>query len=267
MATFPLPRCNLLHKQLSRQFPGYRKYAQQRWSHSDIKALQTAFRDPSSPYHIPPGTKGPAHPEDHDVSDIDPAIPAQGRAELLRLGYDPSSFWEQPIVWGDLDSFQHVNNVRYLRFFESGRIKWMRSLGHEIGGPKKADDMVKGKGISLILRSVSLDYKRPVTYPDTLLIAHKPHTGALKSAPHTESGPSSTQLPPSALSRYKLAKTHFHCLAVAWSYSQRRIVTESDSVLVWYDYDKLAKCNPGEEALEALERRIILGIEASRGSQ
>ena len=158
-----------------------------------------------------------------------------------------------------------LTHVLPVRFFESGRIKWMRSLGHEIGGKEKVDAMVKGKGVSLILKSVSLNYKRPVTYPDTLLIAHKPHAGPLRSASHTQSGPDTVPASPSAA--YKLAKTHFHCLAVAWSFAQRRIVTESDSVLVWYDYDKLAKCNPGEEALQALERRIVLGMETSRGAQ
>lgn len=50
--------------------------------------------------------------------------------------------------------------------------------------------------------------------------------------------------------------------AVAWSYQQRRIVTESDSVLVWYDYDKLAKCSPGEDMLNVLDRRMKLCKEA-----
>jgi acyl-CoA thioesterase FadM len=44
----------------------------------------------------------------------------------------------------------------------------MRSIGKELGGPSKADEMVKAKGISLILKSVSINYKRPVTYPDTV---------------------------------------------------------------------------------------------------
>lgn len=148
-----------------------------------------------------------------------------------------------------------------MRFFESGRVKWMMSLGHEIGGAAKADAMVKGKGVSLILKSVSLNYKRPVTFPDTLLIAHKPHAGPLSGAAHTETGPKGTRVDPGTTRARPLAKTHFHCMAVAWSYKQRRIVTESDSVLVWYDYDKLAKCNPGEEALRALERRMDLGRE------
>lgn len=42
------------------------------------------------------------------------------------------------------------------------------ALGREIGGPQKAKDMMSGKGVSLILKSVSLNYKRPVTYPDTV---------------------------------------------------------------------------------------------------
>jgi hypothetical protein len=28
--------------------------------------------------------------------------------------------------------------------------------------------MLRGKGVSLILKSISVDYKRPVTYPDTV---------------------------------------------------------------------------------------------------
>ncbi|GJE99277.1 acyl-CoA thioesterase [Phanerochaete sordida] len=230
---------------------------------SSIKSLYAQFQDPASPFHIAPGTRGPAHEEDHgfdDVDGVDAGAAEEARRELMRLGYDPTSFWEQHIVWGDHDSFQHVNNVRYLRFFESGRIKWMMSLGREIGGAEKAEAMMKGRGVSLILKSVSINYKRPVTYPDTLLIAHRPHAGPMGSAAHTETGPRDTQVDPGRAAR-RLARTHFHCMAVAWSYKQRRIVTESDSVLVWYDYDKLAKCSPGEEVLQVLERRMNLGRE------
>jgi len=164
----------------------------------------------------------------------------EARAQLSALGYDPTSFWEQKVVWGDHDAFQHVNNVRYVRFFESSRIEWMVSLAHEIGGPQRAADMLAGRRISLILKSLSIDYKRPVVYPDTLLVAHKPH----------HLGPDSSR---------RLPRTHFHLAGAVWSYAQRRIVTECDSVLVWYDYDKLAKCDPGEEARRALERRMTAG--------
>ncbi|KIP02305.1 hypothetical protein PHLGIDRAFT_79323, partial [Phlebiopsis gigantea 11061_1 CR5-6] len=100
--------------------------------------------------------------------------------------------------------------------------------------------MVRGRGVSLILKSVALDYRRPVTYPDTLLVAHKPVRAARAPQP----------------------RTHFRVRAVAWSYAQRRVVTESDAVLVWYDYDRLVKCSPGEDMLAVLDRRMALCGEA-----
>lgn len=123
----------------------------------------------------------------------------------------------------------------------------MRALGDELGGPAKADAMVAGKGVSLILKSLSIDYKRPVVYPDTLLVAHKPHPGTSAAAPRN-------------------AKTHFGVRGAMWSYAQRQIVTECDSVLVWYDYDRLKKCDPGEAARAVIERRMKLGSESTAQS-
>jgi len=40
------------------------------------------------------------------------------------------------------------------------------SLGNAMGGPEKAQAMSKGQGVSLILKSLSINFKRPVTYPD-----------------------------------------------------------------------------------------------------
>jgi len=34
-----------------------------------------------------------------------------------------------PVIWGDMDSFQHVNNVIYFRYFESARIQYFETLG------------------------------------------------------------------------------------------------------------------------------------------
>ena len=36
----------------------------------------------------------------------DPQIASEAARQLLEQGYDPESFWEQEIVWGDHDSFQ-----------------------------------------------------------------------------------------------------------------------------------------------------------------
>ncbi|PIL24811.1 hypothetical protein GSI_12697 [Ganoderma sinense ZZ0214-1] len=191
------------------------------------------------------GTQGPESP-DPPADETELLSPAEEeRAKLSELGFDPESFWEQQVVWGDHDSFQHVNNVRYVRFFESGRFHWMQALGRELGGPKRAEQLIHGEGVSLILKSLSIDYKAPVTFPDTLLVAHKPHPGSNNGQ----------------------GKTSFFVAGAIWSYAQRRIVTESDSVLVWYDYDKLTKCDPGEAAKAALRRRMNLrGVPEAIGS-
>jgi hypothetical protein len=44
----------------------------------------------------------------------------------------------------------------------------MTSLGHELGGPEKVAAMLKAQGVSLILKSIEVKFRRPVTYPDTV---------------------------------------------------------------------------------------------------
>jgi hypothetical protein len=52
------------------------------------------------------------------------------------------------------------------------------------------------------------------------------------------------------------SRTGFNLLATAYSYANSTIVAESDSNIVWYDYDKLRKCDPGNEAWAVVEGRI-----------
>lgn len=68
------------------------------------QSLQNAFRDPSSPFHLPPGTRGPESPE--APADDPERARDEGFLELKKLRFDPGSFWEQAIVWGDHDAFQ-----------------------------------------------------------------------------------------------------------------------------------------------------------------
>lgn len=156
------------------------------------------------------------------------------------------SFWEQRIVWGDHDAFQHVNNVRYVRFFESARIKWMMSLGDELGGPERARAMISAQGVSLILKSIEVQYKRIVTYPDTLLIGYRPLPTPPPSANYHRTDDNST----------------FHVAASAFSLTQGKMVAHSKEALVWYNYDVGRKCDPGEEARGVVRRRMGRSREA-----
>jgi acyl-CoA thioester hydrolase len=68
----------------------------------------------------------------------------------------------QAVLWGEMDSYQHVNNVAYLRYFENGRLEYVRRLGWF--------DLEKQTGIGPILQATSARFRRALTYPDTIHI-------------------------------------------------------------------------------------------------
>ncbi|UZJ53088.1 hypothetical protein CBS101457_002408 [Exobasidium rhododendri] len=150
------------------------------------------------------------------------------KAEMIRLGYHGPSLWIQVICWGDHDQFQHVNNVHYLRFVESARIKFAEKAMAAQFSPERKNDLLKGTGEGFILHSVSMRYKRPVVYPDTLVVGTRP-------------------LSP-------LSRDRFTLQTGLYSISQKAIVTTSEHINVCYDYAKLTKILMPQDHKEALER-------------
>lgn len=74
--------------------------------------LRDKFKDPSSPFYLALGEKGPESPDPVPPPVKEQVnretVAAEAKRELRRMGYDPTSFYEQRIAWGDLDSFQCV---------------------------------------------------------------------------------------------------------------------------------------------------------------
>jgi acyl-CoA thioester hydrolase len=70
---------------------------------------------------------------------------------------------ELPVVWGEMDSYRHVNNVVYFRYFESARLEYFRRLDWF--------EYERQTGIGPILAATSARYRRPLTYPDTIRVA------------------------------------------------------------------------------------------------
>ncbi len=81
--------------------------------------------------------------------------PLEGFAEVVEI----------PVQWGDQDAMRHVNNTVYLRWFETSRISYARRLG--------LWDGLEATGIGPILASSHIDYRRPLTYPDVVLVGSK----------------------------------------------------------------------------------------------
>lgn len=68
----------------------------------------------------------------------------------------------QPIVWGDMDSYRHVNNVVYFRWFENARLEYVARLDWFA--------FEKETGIGPILAATSARFRRALAYPDTIAI-------------------------------------------------------------------------------------------------
>jgi acyl-CoA thioester hydrolase len=72
---------------------------------------------------------------------------------------------EIPIAWGDMDAFQHVNNVVYFKYFESARIAYFEKINFL--------EVMNKTGIGPILASTQCKYKIPLTYPDHVTVGAK----------------------------------------------------------------------------------------------
>ena len=68
----------------------------------------------------------------------------------------------QAVLWGEMDSYQHVNNVAYFRYFENGRLEYVRRLGWF--------EVEEATGIGPILAATQARFRRALTYPDTIHI-------------------------------------------------------------------------------------------------
>ncbi len=108
---------------------------------------------------------------------------------------------EFPVAWGEMDSFQHVNNVVYFRYFENARIIYSEKLG--------LHKYKEQTGIGPILGSTSCKFKHPLTYPDTVSVGAK---------------------------IINIADDRFMMVYVVVSHRQGKIAAEGEAVIVMYDY-------------------------------
>jgi acyl-CoA thioester hydrolase len=67
-----------------------------------------------------------------------------------------------PVHWGEMDAFGHVNNVTYFRYFESARIAYFDAIGYR--------ESMELNGVGPILASTSCRFRRPLAYPDDLVV-------------------------------------------------------------------------------------------------
>ena len=67
---------------------------------------------------------------------------------------------ELEVRWRGLDAFNHVNNASYLGYIEEARVRWFKSLSSDWAGESAAP----------IMAAVQLNYRRPVSWPETVRV-------------------------------------------------------------------------------------------------
>ena len=132
---------------------------------------------------------------------------------------------ELPVQWGDMDAFGHVNNVVYLRWFESARIAYFQRAGI----------LAQMPDVGPIQARQEIDYRLPLKYPDRMLV----------SATVTKFGNTSFTM---ALR----ARSHAH---------DRAIAAEGIAVIVMLDYRAGRKAPLSDDLRRRIEELEAAGPE------
>ena len=122
-----------------------------------------------------------------------------------------------PVAWGDMDAFQHVNNVTYGRWLESARIAYFRRIGFM--------ERMRDRGVGPILARLAIDYGRPVTFPDTVRVD---------------------------VTTKKIGRSSFTLGYRVWSEDQQAQVATGEDVIVVFDYRSGSKAAVDEELRSAI---------------
>lgn len=154
----------------------------------------------------------------HPINDVfQPILTADDRPELLK---DYPVVHVQPVAWGEMDAFNHLNNVAYYRYAESARISYLRQTGLMMFG---RNDLLT------ILASSSCQYLKPVTFPDTLMIGI-----GIKKLGNTSmifecTFVSSAQNAVVAKSEAVIVRTDEHMKKQPWSDKERQILSKFEN--------------------------------------
>ncbi|KAI1411854.1 thioesterase-like superfamily-domain-containing protein [Hypoxylon sp. FL1857] len=136
----------------------------------------------------------------------------------------------QQVVWGEMDSFGHVNNANYIRYAESARVNWIvhfASVDPRNGTQWR--ELMTPKNTGLIMKSIKAEYKFPMTYPDTISAYHK-----LRSLPSA-------------------SDTSLILDCVILSHNHKRVAARTEEDIVVYDYKAARKTPVPPFALDAFQ--------------
>jgi acyl-CoA thioester hydrolase len=79
------------------------------------------------------------------------------------------------IRFGDLDAMRHLNNVVFLRYFETARINYLNSISED------HDPVNRDHGFGMIFASCHIDYRSPGNFDEDVDVRVRPAEIGTKS--------------------------------------------------------------------------------------
>ncbi|KAJ3277605.1 hypothetical protein HK104_003167, partial [Borealophlyctis nickersoniae] len=132
------------------------------------------------------------------------------------------------VQWGEQDAYGHLNNCIYPRYFESARIAYFDHILAPHLSRTAYTSFIRARGVGPILKSTTVNYRRPVTYPDTVSVGVR-------------------------VPREKVGKDRFTQEFVIVSHKEEKVVCDGECVVVTFDYKTGKKADIPKEVLEAFE--------------
>jgi acyl-CoA thioester hydrolase len=134
---------------------------------------------------------------------------------------------ELDVAWGEMDSYAHVNNVVYFRYFENVRIAYLDRIGWMAS--------MLQTGLGPIVASTQARFRKPVSYPDHLLV-----------------GARISDIQPDRVTfEYRLVSTKHNAVAA-----------EGEALVVSYDYRAGAKVPIPEAIRKAIKELEDKGLQS-----
>ncbi|KAI1176065.1 hypothetical protein F4777DRAFT_548289 [Nemania sp. FL0916] len=135
--------------------------------------------------------------------------------QALAQGYDEATMMEHGVKWADdQDPWGHIMNAGFPHY--ASAVGFRMFEGFEAQLKDKFQDLMQARGIGVIVKSSTLNIKRPVSYPDSIIIAIRIN---------------------------EVKPDRYHVTTTMWSLRQQVSVAESSGWVVFYDYAKAKPAN------------------------
>ena len=123
------------------------------------------------------------------------------------------------VQWGEQDALGHVNNIIFLRWFESGRLEYLARIG--IG------DRPAPSKLASILAAVHCNFRQQITFPDHVWIGAKV---------------------------VRIGRTSIRMEHHIWSETRQGLAADGEATVVTFDYPTNQSVTVPHDVRQAIER-------------